>query len=360
VAAGKAVFMKFDRSAGLIPATCFVLLGSFTDTGVLAQGHIEFAPEGHAPAGVMGDHRHDAGEWMFGYRYLSTDYSGLYQGSGKISAMTAAMAGYAMVPTSMNMEMHMLDIMYAPTDNITLMLMPMYMTMDMTMMATPMMPGMDMGHAGHATGAHSHSISGLGDTNASALIGLAHADDWSLHATVGVSIPTGSVDEKGATGNYTHYGMQLGSGTWDFMPGLTYMAKRDALSWGAQVGAVLPMEDSNDSGFSVGERYFATAWTAYRATDWLSLSGRMVYDRKGDINGHYDGPHNHTSPPDFQANYGGEFVDFGLGFNVVAQHGPLAGIRVGVEWIENVKASFNGIQLGRDDGLNISLAYAFE
>jgi hypothetical protein len=307
----------------------------------------------------MGDHRHDAGEWMFGYRYISSDYSDLYQSSGKIDAMTAAQAGYAMVPTSMNMEMHMMDIMYAPTDNITLMLMPMIMNMDMSMTATPMIPGMDMGHMGHASGSHSHSVSGMGNTNASALVGLAHSDNWSLHATVGVSIPTGAVDKKDAAGNYTHYGMQLGTGTWDLMPGLTYMAKNNALSWGGQLGAQLPMVDSNDSGFRVGERYFATAWGAYRATDWLSLSGRLVYQQKGDIDGHFNGPHNHTSPPDFQTNYGGEFVDLGLGFNIVAQHGPLAGIRLGVEWMENLDANFNGIQLGRDDGLNISLGYAF-
>jgi len=26
-------------------------------------------PDGHAPIGVMGDHTHEAGEWMLSYRY---------------------------------------------------------------------------------------------------------------------------------------------------------------------------------------------------------------------------------------------------------------------------------------------------
>ena len=27
-------------------------------------------PDGHAPIGVMGEHTHKAGEWMFSYRYM--------------------------------------------------------------------------------------------------------------------------------------------------------------------------------------------------------------------------------------------------------------------------------------------------
>lgn len=51
----------------------------------------------------------------------------------------------------MSMNMYMLDIMYAPTDWMTLMVMPMYMTHDMTMRplkstASPM--GHSMGHSG--------------------------------------------------------------------------------------------------------------------------------------------------------------------------------------------------------------------
>mgnify|MGYP001034285778 CR=1 FL=1 len=105
--------------------------------------HVESSalrPESHAPAGVMSDHLHAKGEWMFGYRYLTSEYRGLYQGSSSITPEQAGAAGYSMVGRTMSMEMHMLDIMYAVSDQVTLMLMPMHMSMDMTMEGTGTMP----------------------------------------------------------------------------------------------------------------------------------------------------------------------------------------------------------------------------
>ena len=356
--------MKFEKFARLNLAIITVCLLAFKPSDLLAQNHKEFAPEGHAPVGVMGDHTHEAGEWMLGYRYLKTNFSDLYQGSSEVDEMAASMAGYGMVATSMDMEMHMLDIMYAPTENITLMLMPMYMNMSMDMSMMPMTMNSNSGMSnslmmGHGSMMHSHSVSGLGDTNASALINLGRDGNWTLHATVGVNIPTGSVNKKDSEGRYTHYGMQLGSGTWDFTPALTYTAKKNALSWGSQLGAKIPLENQNSSGYRLGEQYMLTAWTAYRIRNWLSISGRIAWNKAGNINGQYDGPQKLSSPSDFVNNYGGEYADLGLGLNLVAQHGSLAGIRLGVEWVKNINSSVNGIQLARDDGLNISLGYAF-
>jgi hypothetical protein len=119
------------------------------------------------------------------------------------------------------------------------------------------------------------------------------------------------------------------------------------------------MEDKNDAGFTFGERYNATAWSAWRMSDWLSLSLRVMYEKEGNINGHYNGPHQHSSPRDLQANYGGEFLDYGLGLNMVAQRGPFAGIRLGLEWVGNLNGNYNGYQLGRSDGLMMTLGKAF-
>lgn len=324
-----------------------------------------YLPEGHAPAGVMADHLHAEGEWMIGYRFMREDYSDVYRGSDKVGAMDLQMAGYSMMPTGMSMEMHMLDIMYAVSDDLTLMLMPQTMSMDMSMQ----MIGSNRGHMGDMDGmgsmdgmhggGHEHGVSGSGDTVIAGLFRLADSGGYLLHATVGVSAPTGSVEEKNADGTFTHYGMQLGTGTWDLLPSITYTSAQNKLSWGAQLSARLPMEGENDSGFAFGERYAATAWSAYRVLDWLSLSARLEYSKEGDINGHYKGPHNHASPADLQANYGGELLDYGIGFNTVPQGGPLAGVRLGLEWAGNLSADYNGFQLAREDGLNMSLSYAF-
>ena len=57
-----------------------------------------------------------------------------------------------MKQTEMTMQMHMLDIMYAPTDWMTLMVMPQWMTMDMTM--SPLDAG--MGGMGGMGGRYAH------------------------------------------------------------------------------------------------------------------------------------------------------------------------------------------------------------
>lgn len=317
-----------------------------------------YLPEGHAPAGVMADHLHAKGEWMFGYRAVRDEYSGVYRGSDEVDAADLAAAGYSMMPTGMTMEMHMLDIMYAVSDDLTLMLMPQVMSMEMDMAMTGGGHG-DM-HGGHEMGSHRGRVSGTGDTVVGGLFRLADAGAQRLHATLAVSAPTGSVDEKNADGTFVHYGMQLGTGTWDLLPSVTYTGARDRLSWGTQLSARLPMESENDSGFAFGERYGATAWSAYRVADWLSLSARLQYSKEGDIDGHYKGSHNHSSPADLQGNYGGELLDLGLGLNLVAQDGALAGIRLGLEWVGDISAHYNGYQLARENGVNMSLSYAFK
>ena len=65
-----------------------------------------------------------------------------------------------------------------------------------------------------------------------------------LHANVGLSFPTGSINERDknpmSMGNNVRlpYPMQNGSGTYDFLPGLTYIGKQEVWSWGAQASGV--------------------------------------------------------------------------------------------------------------------------
>lgn len=333
-------------------------------------------PESHAPAGVMVEHTHKKGEVMTGYRYMRSSYSGIYHGGSEVGAHELAMAGYSMMPTSMTMEMVMLDIMYAPTDNLTLMLMPMYMSMDMGMASTDMaslghgaMDGMDdmsgmgaMDDMSNMMDMHhhgSHDTSGWGDTVVSAMYNWTPGSTHQLITTLGVSIPTGSVDEKNADGSFVHYGMQLGSGTFDALPSITYTGNSGILSWGAQLNAVIRLEDENDSGFAFGDKTVATAWSAVRVVDWMSISARVEWSDQDAISGHYNGVHNHSSTSDFQSNYGGEFIDAGIGINTVVTGGNFKGVRLGVEWMTRVDEDYNGYQLGMDDCISASLSYAF-
>lgn len=318
-----------------------------------------FTPESHAPAGVMADHLHSKEEIMTGYRYSRTSYSGLYAGSNAIGAEALVTAGYSMIPTHMTMEMLMLDIMYAPSDKLTLMLMPQYMSMDMGM-NMPMAANMGMGSMNMPGARMEHDISGFGDTKLSALYELLSSNHHQIIGTLGVSIPTGKADKKNPDGTFVHYGMQLGSGTWDFTPSVTYTGHAGHVSWGGQLCLTRRLQDDNDSGFALGDNYKVQAWGAARVTDWMSFSLRVAYNNQDAISGQYTETFRTTSSMDNPANYGGEFLDVAIGVNTVFTTGNAKGLRLGLEWVSRVQEDYNGYQLGMDDGLVASVSYAFK
>ena len=112
-----------------------LFLLTLATTGLLAAGepavdtcldghdhhHHHNHQHGNAPIGVMGDHLHPDGEWMVSYRYMFMRMDKNYDGSDSISDAEVLGSGYMVAPTDMDMEMHMLGIMYAPTDWLTLM-----------------------------------------------------------------------------------------------------------------------------------------------------------------------------------------------------------------------------------------------
>lgn len=333
-----------------------------------AAAHDGPKADGHGPAGVMVDHMHKAGEVMVGYRYSWSGQSGdLLNGTTVVddhgilhkACQNPKVVGHehCMVkPTGMTMQMHMLDIMYAPTDWLTLMVMPQWMGMDMKMDAVPD----PSGHGGHQhMGAHAHGTDGLGDTTFGALVKLGGGGGHHLHGGLMFSAPTGSTSERASSGQLTHYMMQLGSGTWDFLPSLTYTGRADRISWGVQLAGVVRMENENDQGYRLGNVAQTTIWGSYRFADWISASVRLLHTYQGTIDGRLDHTGMGMSPADLPANYGGQFYDIGFGINTVVPDGPLKGHRLGVEWLEPLRDDVNGYQQRRDGTLVVNWSKAF-
>ena len=319
-----------------------------------------------APAGVMFDHTLKQGEMMVGYRYMRNWQAGkMLHGDGavndraiRVNACGQKKAAFCSITASEHsMQMHMMDIMYAPTDWLTLMLMPQFMDMDMNFRqlagAAPSL------HAGHG-----HSTGGIGDTSVYGLVKVFESPEHHLHFAAGFSAPTGDVGIKlrpnhGHDPGFIHYGMQLGSGTWDFKPSITYTGQQDAWSWGAQVSGTLSMEKRNQSGFAFGDSLQATAWSGYQIFDWLSASVRGIYSTQGRIQGEYNEAHDQASPLDYPANYGGQYWDVGFGLNAKVTGGEFAGHHLAFEWLQPVAEKVNGYQLERDGALSLSWGYAF-
>ena len=79
---------------------------------------------------VLGTHTHLAGEWMIGYKYMFMKMDGNRDGTDRKST-GEVLADFMVAPLDMTMEMHMLDVMYAPTDDFTLMAMLPYLRLSM-------------------------------------------------------------------------------------------------------------------------------------------------------------------------------------------------------------------------------------
>ena len=328
----------------------------------------------HAPAGVMYDHMlPKAGDMMVGYRYMYGSQSGdTLNGNRSVTDQAIVANGCGpnpcyIRPANMSMNMHMLDLMYAPTDWLTLMLMPQFVSMSMTMDAlygAPSAPSFQevamIDHhiqSGHQTG-------GVGDLGMYGLFKLFDNGTHHFHVTTGFSAPTGEFgiqlnSNHQIKGGYADYGMQLGSGTWDFKPSLTYTGQWQQFSWGAQSSGTVRMQNLNDSGYALGDLYQTTAWGSYSLTNWLSGSIRGLYATQGGIKGHYSGLIRQYSPADTPTNYGGQYWDVGFGMSAMVPSGDLAGNRVSVEWLQPVQDNVNGYQLQRDGSLAATWSLAF-
>ena len=324
-----------------------LLFYSFSSISYTHEGPWTAArPDGHAPISVMGDHMHAIGEWMVSYRYMTMDMEGLLKGSNSVTASSQLTGMTTMVPTKMTMDMHMFGTMYAISDKWTLMAMLNYLDNDMTMIM-PMNMSMNMGS------------SGIGDLKVAGLYDLAQWDSGRrIHLNMGVSAPTGSIDEKKSDGSVLGYGMQLGSGTWDFHPAITYLAQTENYSYGLQLGGILRAND-NDRGYTLGDRLEATLWGARKVTDSLSASLKLDYSIQEEIDGEDADLNKMMSSSNRPDHQGRDITAFGLGLNYYFQDGGLKGHRVAAEWETPIDQKVNGVQLELDSVWTIGWQYAW-
>jgi hypothetical protein len=348
-------FDFYSFSAGLrLDSSALHALGLGFDDDTGAIGAAEHAGHGGAytPAGVLLGHMlRESGEAMVGLRYqFSTQSGDMLHGTSSAGDPAIIANGCDEIPcrtapNEMDMHMFMLEIMFAPTDWLNLMLMPQFVDMSMDVRALE-------GAEPDEHSSHSHSTGGVGDLQAFTLIELFESDGQRLHLGLGISAPTGDVNLKlrrthQEDRGLTHYGMQLGSGTWDFLPSLTYTGELGRWSFGGQASGVTRLESANASGYALGDVFQATAWGALEITDWLSASTRALYTWQGDLTGQYGKPHSESGPMDFPENYGGHFFDLGFGLGARVPAGYLAGNSLRVEWLQPVVDAPNGYQLER-------------
>lgn len=270
---------------------------------------------------------------------------------GDREIISPAGEGYLVVPQWMDMEMHMFGVMQAPTDRLTLMLMMPYVTKE-------------MGHLRRDGREFVTRSEGWGDLKLTGIFELYHGPGQALLVNLGISAPTGSIEEKdvipGPGNTRLPYPMQIGSGTWDLHPGITYLGQNADWSWGGQLSGILRLGE-NDEGYRLGHAGELTFWGARRWTDTFSTSLRLTGKTWGDIDGRDEDlvippaavP---TADPNRR---GGSQIDVALGLNVYLRPGILKGHRLAIEAGVPVYHDLDGPQLATELQLTLGWQWAF-
>lgn len=192
-----------------------------------------------------------------------------------------------------------------------------------------------------------------------------------LLLSLGISLPTGSIDETGDTpgpgpDNQLPYTMQLGSGTYDIKPSVHYFGSAGNWTYGADLNLTL-RTGKNDRDYRLGNVYQSSIWTRYALTDWLEPSIRIngvVWDEISgrDIDLPYD-PNNKANPypaavvkPD---NFGGTKLLALVGLRLKDPRGRLENTFLEFEAGTPFYQDLNGPQPAEDWRFSASLVLSF-
>lgn len=273
---------------------------------------------------------------MASLRYSYMEMGGNRDGTSRMGT-DEVLGAFRVAPTRMTMQMIMPGVMMAPSDRLTLMFMVPYTVLEMD-------------HVTRMGGRFTTKSEGVGDLKLTGLYKLYAQGAHHLHANLGLSLPTGSIDERDQTpGGRVRlpYPMQLGSGTWDLLPGITYAGLGDGWSWGGQAQATI-RPGRNNNGYALGNRIRATGWAARRWSESVSTSLRVDGQSWGNVRGRDADLDPTLVPTADPALRGGSRLDVLAGLNVYVRSGPLRGHRIAVEAGLPVWQDLNGPQLETD------------
>jgi hypothetical protein len=347
----------------ILPAAAFAADGDEH----IHDAHTMEAHGAHTGAAAHIHHQHPKGDWMFEYRFMRMSMDGLLDGTDgvdtrDISGVFPGMPptqdpskAYRIAPTEMTMDMHMVMVMYGWTDRVALMGMATYLDNEMDMVMH--MPAMDM------TG--TMETDGFGDS----LVGVMIQSSDRLTASLGLSIPTGSIDERldftmtgtnpmtGMTQSITNrvkagYPMQLGSGTWDLIPSVTYAMAGEKLGAGVQASYTWRVGE-NDNDYTLGNLIEVITWAKHAVNQFLLGTIKFSYAHWGRMDGQDPEINPSIAPTTDPRATGGSRVDVSLGLNGFVGNGHSFGIEFGAPIYQDL----NGPQMETD--WILSLSYQF-
>jgi hypothetical protein len=193
-------------------------------------------------------------------------------------------------------------------------------------------------------------VSGLQDVRVSALFSVHEQGRVRAHLQGGFSVPVGAIDAAAATAGagpdpvQLPYPLQMGSGTFDLLPGLTFHMQNEVASLGLQVKGTVRLGE-NDRGWKLGDAVQADAWAGYRKSRWVSFSLGASYHSWGSVKGTDPALDARESPAHDPLAQGGTRVSLPIGVNLVFPPGRFEGHRFGVDFQLPLHQDLEGPQL---------------
>jgi len=306
------------------------------------------------PIGVMGNMHHQGFMLSIRHGIMQMDGSILNGNNitdSKILKMPNELgnspANLSVIPKSMDMKMTMIDGMYAPTNNITLMVMATYVSKDMLLNTfSPMMER-------ELIGQFSTDTSDLSDISFSGLFRINQNDNSKWHGEISLKKSIGKNDATaialtpmGTKMNMIMpYAMQSGDESTSLILGLTNTRKLNrGIVWGNQLKRKIVV---SESGWSYGDQTEFSSWIQYPFSNSVSISSRLKFTDQDALSGKnllISAPVQTANPK----NYGGKELHLGIGINMALDLLPGGKEHIGLEILKPLNQDKNNLQMKTD------------
>lgn len=318
--------------------------------------------DSHGPISVMGEHIHKKNEVMFSYRFKSMKMNKNLNGSKSLNlneimnfpnAASDNSGNYMNAPVAMRMNMHMFGVMYAPSNSYTLMLMSGILEKEMIQQRMTMAGGSRF----------SVNSNGISDTRLSSLFRIFENNNRKTHIGVGLSFPTGSIDNRDVMPSSSKtrlgYGMQNGSGTYQLLTLLNNVNNFKKVKFGQQIHIKQNISGNNSKGYRYGNFIKSSLWSSYRIFNNLSSSIKLSYVRQEKMIGRDNEMNPRMSPVFDSNNIGYQKINIGIGLNFINNFLYLKNHRFAIEILLPLFQKYRGIQMADSYETIIGWQYSF-
>ncbi|MBT4610471.1 MAG: hypothetical protein HOC05_10560, partial [Gemmatimonadetes bacterium] len=227
--------------------------------------------------------------WNFSYRLVYARFDGNRDGTQDLTydevvwdragGETRTADNFPVVPLVINQQAHIFGVGYDISPRWTINLLVRYIHQNTDHKSV--IPGFDE---------FLISSSGIGDISLSASRPVWRRNQHFVAASVGVSLPVGSIDEIGPTprdpdqDTQLPYTMQIGSGTIDVLQSLVYSARGSRYTWGGRARGTFRIGET-DRNYTLGNRLSVSGWLEKPLRPWLQPSVRVSLQKWGRIDG---------------------------------------------------------------------------